>query len=168
MPQRDIRSVNVVTLNQDQNGQRVLLHQRQDFRVWALPGGGVEPGENWDDAAVREAREETGYEIAIDRWVGEYVIGRTPQGRDTKRVYRAHVIGGAPIERGPETRQLGWFPVDDLPMTLNGLHVDYIHQALAKDAETVYATQRMPLWKLLLMYILIPLRDLYNRLTGHP
>ena len=31
----------------------VLLQLREDFRVWAFPGGGVEHGERWQDAAVR-------------------------------------------------------------------------------------------------------------------
>jgi len=44
--------------------QRVLLHRRRDFFVWALPGGRIEPGEPTESAAAREVREETGYEIA--------------------------------------------------------------------------------------------------------
>ena len=44
--------------------QEVLLHKREDFRVWSLPGGKIEPGESWEDAAIRETFEETG--IAID------------------------------------------------------------------------------------------------------
>lgn len=43
---------------------RLLLVRVRDRDCWELPGGGVEPGESADEAAVRELREETGMELA--------------------------------------------------------------------------------------------------------
>mgnify|MGYP002560125208 FL=1 len=50
----------VVCLLED--GGRVLLQNRkkEDWHGWALPGGHVEPGESFVDAAIREMQEETG------------------------------------------------------------------------------------------------------------
>jgi len=87
---------------------RVLLVKREDFRVWALPGGGIEPDETREQAAIRETHEETGYEIAVDRLMGRYWHPQTPRGGDLRYLFEGHVIGGAAISRGPETVGVGF------------------------------------------------------------
>jgi 8-oxo-dGTP diphosphatase len=51
---------------------RVLLIRRADDGTWGLPGGGVEPGEDWCAAARRECREETGWEVEVTSVFGVY------------------------------------------------------------------------------------------------
>jgi ADP-ribose pyrophosphatase YjhB (NUDIX family) len=50
----------------------VLLVQRKDNSVWALPGGFVDPGETADQAASREVKEEAG--IDLSRLHGEVLF----------------------------------------------------------------------------------------------
>ncbi len=38
--------------------------------LWSFPGGRVEPGEMLHEAVVREAMEETGLEVVVDRFIG--------------------------------------------------------------------------------------------------
>ena len=69
----------------------ILIERRNEPLGWALPGGFVDYGETLEQAAVREAREETSLEVSQLRLVGCYsdpardprmrlfsVSGRTP------------------------------------------------------------------------------------------
>lgn len=54
---------------------RVLLREPSKHYggyVWTFPKGGADPGETPEDAAVREVREETGYEARIERLLGDF------------------------------------------------------------------------------------------------
>ena len=54
----------------DQN--RILLQRRADSGNWALPGGAMDIGERLAESAVREVKEETGFDVRIERIVGIY------------------------------------------------------------------------------------------------
>ncbi|MET7468416.1 NUDIX domain-containing protein [Micromonospora sp. NPDC005599] len=63
--------VAVTVFVQDELG-RVLLIQRTDNGLWALPGGAQDFGEYIAEAAVRETREEAGVEVEVTGMVGIY------------------------------------------------------------------------------------------------
>src|ERR1700761_6960563 len=56
---------------QDREG-RVLLIQRSDDGHWGIPGGAVNLGETWAEAAARECHEETGWTVQIRGLLGIY------------------------------------------------------------------------------------------------
>jgi 8-oxo-dGTP diphosphatase len=99
------------------DGDRILLvqHVKNGRRYWLLPGGGVEVGETLAGTALRELREETGYDIAVGRLllVCEAV---EPRGRHLVNLVFAGEIRGGSLRAGLDGRLVdaGWEPVDDL------------------------------------------------------
>src|SRR5215212_7398309 len=54
------------------DGEVLLIRHRSGKQPWALPGGGVERNERLAEAARREATEETGVPIRVERLLGVY------------------------------------------------------------------------------------------------
>lgn len=55
-----------------QGGKILLIHRiKLDRDYFVLPGGTVEEGETDEEAVVREAKEETGFDVAIKERLGE-------------------------------------------------------------------------------------------------
>ena len=142
--------------------KEVLLYQREDFRIWSLPGGQIESGESWEEAGIREVYEETGYQIAVDRLVGEYSWPQMSGSGDVSYVCLGRVVGGEPIERGPETLKVKWFPLDDLPSRLLHFHVEYIRDTKANVPGPLKKMQRIPMWQIILIRALLWLRGVRN------
>jgi ADP-ribose pyrophosphatase YjhB (NUDIX family) len=157
------RSVSVVIFNHE---MRILLHKREDFRIWSLPGGFLNPGENWEAAAVRETAEETGYQIVIERLVAEYSQPQMPNGGEVKYLCTGRIVGGEAIQRGAETVQVVWFDPRKLPFRLAPFNREYVADTLSGSSELVRRTLRMPQWKALGIALLIKLRNFRNRLLG--
>ena len=57
------------------NGEAVLLRKHEKFNQWLQPGGHVELDEDPAEAAIREAKEETGLDVTL--------VGVRPSGFDT-------------------------------------------------------------------------------------
>ena len=99
------------------NGCIVLIERKNPPRGWALPGGFVDYGESLEDAARREALEETSLEIQDLRLIGCY--------SDPTRDARMHTISTVFMARGSgipcaadDAANLALFTLDKLPEVL--------------------------------------------------
>jgi len=157
-----------VVVRKPETGE-VLLHKREDFRVWSLPGGRVEPGETWEEAAVRETFEETGHRIAVERLIGRYRRPQMPDdGLNFVALGRLLSDSASPEPFGWETLAVGWFPADALPRGLSRFARAYIADALAGRPESIERTLCIPAHEAAAMRLLFRLRSLRNRLLRRP
>jgi 8-oxo-dGTP diphosphatase len=93
----------------------VLLTVRRDLRGWELPGGNAFAGESPEATVIREVREETGLDTAVERHVGDYV--RTGFRPHTAMVFACRVEGGT-LRPSAETPLVRWFDLEKLPDTI--------------------------------------------------
>ena len=103
---------------------RVLLSHWRDAGRWTLPGGGIEPGEDPADAAVRELSEETGFAVELDELLGvdSVVVPAADRVNPSdgplhwlRILYRAHVVGGElRDEVDGSTDAAAWFALDEI------------------------------------------------------
>ena len=93
--------------------------------LWTLPGGGVELRETVEEGAVREVREETGYDVELGRLLGVDTLVVPPEDRTVDRdrwfkgirvVFEATVIGGQlRDEVDGTTDEARWIPLAEVP-----------------------------------------------------
>lgn len=95
----------------------VLIERKYPPYGWALPGGFVDVGERLEQAAMREAWEETGLRVTLTALLGCYSApSRDPRGHTVSAVYVAEARGEAAARDDAE--RVAIHVLDDLPVPL--------------------------------------------------
>ena len=117
-----------------QDGRVALIERhRAGLDYFVFPGGGVDEGESPEEAAVREAMEELGVEVAIKQKVAEIMLGH----KSRQIYYLAEQTGGEfgtgageeYTDSDPNSPEEGiyipvWMPIEKLPLYQNIYPVD--------------------------------------------
>jgi len=116
-PNSIVPAVSVIARDE---ADRILLIHRTDNDLWTIPGGAMEPGESVRQAAVRETKEESGYDVEITGQVGIYTdpnhIVAYSDGEVRSQFsicLTGNVIGGQ-AQTSSESSEVVWQPLDQL------------------------------------------------------
>jgi len=100
----------------EHNGAVLLARRKfEPWRgCWYVPSGFVEYGDDVEQTARREVREETGLVVELGPLFGVYSYFDDPRQDGIIILYRAVVVGGS-LEAGDDAAEVAFFPADGLP-----------------------------------------------------
>lgn len=123
---------------------RVLLIRRSDNKLWALPGGCQDLGETPAECAIRETKEETGYDVEIRSLIGVFSSCRYPyihypwkDNQFTHILFLASIVGGD-SEPSSESIEVRFFSLSELPELSDG-HLRRIEAGFASKSDSKFA-----------------------------
>ena len=119
--ERPLAGVGVVVID---DGRLLLVKRGGEVGhgLWAVPGGKVRLGETLQEAAAREASEETGLQVDIGSvlWVGESIGEGDPPDHHFVLVDFAAVVVGGALQADDDAADAAFVPLDEvrsLPLT---------------------------------------------------
>jgi 8-oxo-dGTP diphosphatase len=96
-----------------QEGKYLFVQEKQPecYGKWNLPAGRVEVGDSIEETAIKEAKEETGFDVKLGRKLGIWQDGAS---RPPKHLYNATIIAGKLKFPEDEILDARWFTLTEL------------------------------------------------------
>jgi len=125
-PKIDVRAA-VISQN------KILLVQERTDNCWAMPGGWADVGDLPSEVAIRETKEESGFDVQPQKIIGVFDANRSGRPLEFfhafKIIFLCELIGGE-ATGSDETIEAKFFPFENLPAfsqnRTNQKHIDEI------------------------------------------
>lgn len=114
-----------------ETGGIVLIERKNYPYGWAIPGGFVDYGETVENAAVREAQEETSLDVELVRQFHVYSDPERDDRQHTLSVVFIARAGGNPIARD-DAKGIGVFSRENLPSPICFDHAQILEDYFEK------------------------------------
>ena len=106
---------------------KILLQRRTDNGQWGLIGGLLELNETYEEAALREIREETGLDVTLESFLGIFhnhnmVWSNGDAAHVISAMFTARIISGEP-RIDEESYELRFFGKEELPSLFAEDHI---------------------------------------------
>jgi 8-oxo-dGTP diphosphatase len=108
-----------------------LIQERKPsaFGLWNLPAGRVDVGESLEEAAIREAKEESGYTVKLTEQVA--LFHENAQA-GVKHIYKGEIIGGDLKIPDDEIMDAKWYTFEEIESMKDKLRNPWILEAIKK------------------------------------
>lgn len=119
------------------DNKSILICHRRDYNLWNLPGGGLNEKETPEQGIIREVREETGLDIAVEKITGLYV-------KDIKNElvisFLCNITGGK-MELTDEADEIKHVALQDIPNNFPPKQLERIKDYFENPQKTYYKIQ---------------------------
>ncbi len=111
------------------DGKYLLVQEKkpQVYGQWNLPAGRVDVGDSLEKTAIKEAKEESGYDVKILRKLGIYQNEATEA---VKHAYQAEIVGGELAFPPDEIMDARWMTFDEVVALKDTLRGSWVLEAI--------------------------------------
>lgn len=118
-----------VVIKKDNKYLLVQQKNPKSFGLWNFPAGKVDSNETIENAAIREAKEESGFDVELGEKIAVFEGNEnTPE----KHIFKAEINGGDINFPEEEIMDVNWFTYEEIVSMKDKLREDYILETLEK------------------------------------
>lgn len=110
----ELIKVNVVSgVLIEKEGKYLLVQEKKPtaYGLWNLPGGKVEERDSFEETAIRETKEEVGYDVRLKSKIG---IFQNEPTKAVKHIFKAEIFSGELKFPTDEIIDAKWFTAEEI------------------------------------------------------